>query len=397
MNCNINLLNNDFRRIVSRREFLNETIKNVLLLTIGPAIYSCASKKPYLGTISSNFSELEYLNPKLAKELRKLPEVKNESLNKSHSTLDAIVDLYKLEPKKFSMMFDIMYSIGLPEKREYCSALQALFWCIEDNKIKFAKDIISDFDLNLLLNESWFTLSNELVHQRQWLINEAEKLEKNCIDKKLREDIERFRKDNFDSTDYTIELAIRYPDKFQYTINNQIYLEWHKKNIKRWKDFNTVVKRLNGKELIFYYGKRNIAYYPGYYKRRQSPRDTFNSKMGQCNEQGRFALYCLIKNGYSFFDKKSLTTAVTVRGYMSEFEGYIGHVGCIVRDKTPMFYKIDTSSAATKGLGGPYKSLEDAAFSVYSGRLFSFFDYDNFYWHKCKREDLYKISNKFKI
>ena len=66
----------------------------------------------------------------------------------------------------------------------------------------------------------------------------------------------------------------------------------------KWKDFNTVIYRLNAPELVHFYINKNFTYAKGPH---ESEYDTFHRKIAQCITSARFGEYALKRAGYKTF------------------------------------------------------------------------------------------------
>jgi hypothetical protein len=105
------------------------------------------------------FFQLKNENPLLAKVLGKLPEFQDGSSPSEAEALEDIVNFYNLNKGDFNKALQEMYKFGIPEIRQYCSPLQALFWLAEkeefdeaNNPLKYG---VSDTDIMLLTKKAW--------------------------------------------------------------------------------------------------------------------------------------------------------------------------------------------------------------------------------------------------
>ena len=97
-----------------------------------------------------------------------------------------------------------------------------------------------------------------------------------------------------------------------YSLNELLTEAWLRSSISnrfnstRWKNFDEVVDRLNFPSLISFYVARNInfEFYVGYGR---SARDVFARKEANCADYATFQLYCLLNNGFKFYDLKDLS------------------------------------------------------------------------------------------
>lgn len=155
----------------------------------------------------------------------------------------------------------------------------------------------------------------------------------------------------------------------------------------RWEKFEDVVGRLNSPQLILHYAQRNLPYDFESQKeilrwgttQWKSPRQTFKLKKGNCNDQGRFALYCLLKNGYAYNGfTKNKPAATCLRAYVSKYKPGIGHVTCLYREGSGDFYIINLGKMfGNYEIKGPFKSIEEAASATYPNwKNYYFFNVD---------------------
>jgi hypothetical protein len=111
------------------------------------------------------------------------------------------------------------------------------------------------------------------------------------------------------------------------------------------------------------------------------PEEVFRLKKGICNELARFALNCLLENGYAYagcaqddFGRYE-HAACCLGAWSSEIDGW-GHVTCLFKDGGEEFYIIDsrgTPSDPQGGIKGPFATLEDAAEATCpGGNLYEF-------------------------
>ena len=113
--------------------------RKILLIVVALAFAGCATPTkpnlPYLGPLPG-LDKIERRNPRLATELRKLPEFQDGVSPSEASALEKVVNLYHNFPDNFDKAFGEMYEEGYPDIREYCSPLQALLWGYIDGKFK---------------------------------------------------------------------------------------------------------------------------------------------------------------------------------------------------------------------------------------------------------------------
>lgn len=201
---------------------------------------------------------------------------------------EAIEDIiYLALNPKYRAAFESMLSEGIKDKRKYCTPLQALLWIAYDGKID-GDNLLQDYSLRRLMKDAWRNTTT--------------------------------------SKNFTSE---------------------------RWQDFGKVIDRLNSPRLVSIYMADNIAYD---YEEAQSiphrfatPEETFLRKKGICNEQARFALYCLLNNGYDYDDFETKENTACMLGI--DIDTLQGHDVCLFREGN-VFYTIDNGR-----LRGPFPDL----------------------------------------
>jgi len=139
-------------------------------------------------------------------------------------------------------VFDEMLKVGIPEKRKYCSSLQALVWYASDNEFAGQDPIVL-------------------------------------------------------MASYTVT----FQTKGMYWFIESVWKQTYKTS--KWNDFQVVVDRLNSPELVSMYMANNIhvvadAEGADYW---QSAIETFERKGGDCEDHAMFAAHCLVKNGYEAY------------------------------------------------------------------------------------------------
>jgi len=207
--------------------------------------------------------QISLRNKLLAFELGKLPEFQNVVSSQEKDALFQLSELYYENSLSFDMSLTKMFQVGLAEVRKYNTPLQALFWLVKDEKLNEAKDIIKYFSLKGLLDYSWLLEHTKHIKRWKWRSKEATKLLESCLDDVIKRKIKEFYNKNKGSTDYTIFLAKKHPEAFEYKFKPfNAKLEMHEN---RWKNFSTVIDRLNSLELVFYYIKNNFSYEQGEY------------------------------------------------------------------------------------------------------------------------------------
>jgi hypothetical protein len=245
------------------------------------------------GASSLDLIQTEY--PELYEELILLPDLE-EMDEKDNEALINIAYL-ALNPDNKSVFEEILDE-GIKDERKYCAPLEALLW------IAYEKDLteynpFENYSLKNLVNTAWKT------------------------------------------TDISYNY---YTDK--------------------WQDFDTVVDRLNSPPLISIYMRDNFNYdmeeMEEIYLSRSGPavpaEKTFETKIGTCGDMSRFALHCLINNGYEYASFKTEDNSAAMVGIFIS-TGAIGHAICLVKDKG-VFYAIDNGA-----FRGPFPNEETAIHS----------------------------------
>ena len=291
-----------------------KTVWNLLgFIFIFPIYLSgCASigptkpNKPYSGNSHpAVLNELAQTNPLLVQELGKLPEIQDGISETETSALKDIGKLYKSDSETFDNAFNVMYKIGLPEYRKYCSPLQAVFWLAEDGKLDSTKDILKDYSLKKLLKAAWIfdPLSSRILSDQQIkeIINGIEE-----------EPIKESYLDNLKngSTHYQIQHNLAADYRRSKRMKSKVFSKDAAKVIKeylikverapRWKSFDIVIDRLNSPELVDYYERHVISYkyVRGYGEGPEEASRVFINKYGHCAQITAFTVYVLKKAGY---------------------------------------------------------------------------------------------------
>ena len=113
------------------------------------------SLPPYQGPLPEKCNALSEKNPLLAQELRKLPELRDGISEEESTTLVLLADIYINNQESFDRAFEQMYNVGIPERRMYCSPLQAYYWLAQEQQVKGLHKILKSYTLNELLSLSW--------------------------------------------------------------------------------------------------------------------------------------------------------------------------------------------------------------------------------------------------
>jgi len=234
-----------------------------------------ARKNENLLEVKKLLAEIAEKNSLLALELAKLPEVKNNISRKQVESLKNILSLYEIDPVVFNKAFDQMYQEGIPEKRKFCTPLQALFWF--SGKARFSKqhNPLLDYDLEILLNKAWGI---------EGIVLPEEDVKKILAGRVYVEDIKEMKS------------VLSKLSKDTSIFRDSSYLQEIKE---KWSNLKEVTDRLNSPRLIFKYIKPNI-YYPNSIRGSAptSVEQTFKSRIGTCGSHALFVNYCLEKAGY---------------------------------------------------------------------------------------------------
>ena len=272
--------------------------------TISPTLESPKQSKYNL--ICSNLSEL---NPELVQELDKLPEIKDGVSAKDLEAIDDIYIMYSRSDEEEKKAFNLIMDEGIKTSRKYSTPLQALLWIAYDKEFD-GYNPLKDYSREKLLDEAWVdsTISN-----------------------------------NYESEE--------------------------------WQSFNDVVNRLNSPRLVSKYAVDNLVYdfesqeriLKGEKVQWKTPEQTFTLQKGNCNEQSRFALYCLLQNGYEYDDfEENDKAACCLRAYVSDDQPGVGHCSCLYNDDSDEFFIIDIGRMAGQiGIVGPFTTIQQAADATY--------------------------------
>ncbi len=305
-----------------------------------PERYSNELLTQYLVDLGSIYVEL-------ADELRKLPDFEQASIKNLEATEDVLSLASNPERRTF---FEAVLSEGVKDSRKYCTPLQALVW--------------STYDFELAEHE---------------------------------ERAKQLFKTSASYDDIVKELGITYLHAFRMakgeiltSVSSLVRFAWVESSTSqnyesdRWKDFDEVIDRLNSPDVVDIYIKDCIPYdrerslyfrtYGGWsISLTMTPEEVFEKKFATCTDHSRFALYCLIRNGYTYndFDKHPDKAAVILEARNKQAEkspsGSSSHATCLYVENGK-FYLIDdrgTSSAIQSLIKGPFNTIEEAADVTY--------------------------------
>ena len=259
-------------------------------------------------------SHLSKVNPVLAEELRKLPELKRGLDEKGLLTLKRVSKFYtqSSNSEEVKQIFDRILSIGKKERRKFSAPLQALFWLAEETEIPLGENPLNIFSKN------------------DYRVN-----------KHLGED----------------EGVII----FVYNIWGKSY------DTDKWKNVNEIIDRLNSPHLFDIFFRDNIAYdmvkhymkmadtryYENWGSYLQSARVTLKKRKGTCTDATNLADEILRKAGYNI---KPLQVKFRGRG-----DPNMHMVG--VLKEGGLFYEI-ADDHTRDGIVGPFKTIKEIAEKV---------------------------------
>lgn len=288
-------------------------------------------------TAKAILTEISLKNDLLAIELGKLPQLQDDISVEEVGALENILKLYEIDPIIFNSAFDRMYKEGYPEKRKFCTPLQALLWLSEKDRFSKDHNPLIDYDLKYLLKKAWgvqgVILSEEEIDLiRYGLVYQGDR---DVVYSLL--------------SDPSLDLDIFGSEAFKEEVR------------RKWSSFDEVTERLNSPKLVFEYVKSNI-YFPwkirGMYP--WSPQHTFKSRRGNCAGQALFVDYCLKKAGYDSVVLRYVCTPKFCgpqRGNLSYTKPTPYH-WTVVYKSNGALYQLD---AGRHYMGGPYKTYSEVA------------------------------------
>ncbi len=323
-------------------------------------------------SINRNLVHIGKLNLHLADELAKLPEIRRFKTDASRLALDNLLILYRQAPDRFDCMFAQMDTIGMPEHRIFCSPLQALFWILQDEKLKFSNmllglEIVKEADgdcpprppaalkpagnpdrptrtepdctLKKVLDAAWNGEPRLLpgAHIRKiihGLRSDAETQEYALLTKRhTTRQLQSYIMDDF------------LTKKEIFSVNDWKAIEKAVKQ-SRWKLFQTVADRLNSPELISYYMNK-------YFYFRKTPAhgvySTFFQKTAQCTDAAYFAQFMLARAGYKTFMR-------SVKWDEDPWDGLHTGAGIILEDGR---YLLVSNYTGINSLSGPFADIDN--------------------------------------
>lgn len=312
---------------------MRRTFLLVIIIPLFLAVLNCASvnetQKPekfpevkqvrFKGETDKELNHLFKVNPVLAEELRKLPELRRELDEKGLPALNRIVSYYTQSPKsnETKNLFDMILSIGKKERRKFSAPLQALFWLAEEQELPLGENLLK-------------------IHSKE---------KYRGFNKNLGEDEEVIT--------------------FVYNIWRNTY------DTDKWKDPNEIIDRLNSPHLFELYFRNNILYdwdkLTSFLSGRrwhenldlQSAKVTIIRKKGTCSDATKLAEETLKKAGY---DIKPLQ----IKFREPHFTASSRHVVGLLKEGGSFFIIADHPSKKG-GIIGPFKSIKEVGKTVAEG------------------------------
>ncbi len=279
----------------------------MILISILVFLFGCAATgpiRPYAGPYPESYQYLSQLNPSLATEFGRLPELQDGINDPEKSALEQLILIYKTHPMDFDRTFDQMNKVGLPDSRKYCSPLQALFWLALAGETEQIISLIQNYSLGRLLSIAWNfnppTLSDGEITEVIQSISDKSSREQFLSDRQMftNEQIQHF-------------LLIEYrTNKAAFSKKPSRLLETASRKNHYWSDFNTVVDRLNAPELVNYYEQAEIVWvdWRTLPKWPVSPWYVFKKGQGDCTAIADFTALCLTRAGYRAYEYKVAPT-----------------------------------------------------------------------------------------
>ena len=280
------------------------------LVLILAALTGCATvaptrpNSPFQGPYPQSVEKLRKENSLLATELGKLPDIQDGITAPEAEALERLAETYSANPDIFDAAFDIMYQVGIPEVRKYCTLLEACFW---------------------------YALQNDSQALRWYLAF--------------------YRRGATDPEDPFLEMT---------RINSLLSRVWDFSDAGQWQDPATVMQRLNAPELVEYWFERQFIYDWGKFRMPppmygQSAAKTIRTRKGVCYDAANFARECLLTGGYK---------ATGLNILLSPGGRVRGHSVCVVSMDLPSgtrFYKFADTRYLHRAIGVPYDSYRSMA------------------------------------
>lgn len=281
-------------------DFTSEIVKNKLF------VQDCKITDQELGFLSKLYEGYQ-IYPSLGVELIKLPDF-SQIEEKDVEGLEDILQL-ATEPK-YKTTFESMLNEGIPEKRKFCTPLEALLWIAYDREFD-RYNPLRGYSLEKLIKNAWKgTTTSKNYKSERW--------------------------ENFDEVVDRLsspELVATYCiDNFRWESH-----EWYE------------LQSTGTLEEVW------------------SPRRTFILRKGVCYDQSAFALHCLIRHGYSYNDfQVHRHHAACVLSASGRSLGLGEHYVCLyIQDGQS--YTIDVGTPYVRGIKGPFRTVEQAADATLPG------------------------------
>jgi hypothetical protein len=316
-------------------------------------------------------------NRLLADELAKLPEMRRAPSASTGLALENLVAIYSFDPGRFDRLFDVLYPVGLPAYRKYCSPLQAVFWIIQDTHLADAGALMG-LDITKTTDEQGLCrpqLAANGFRDREW--NPPASL-KQTLDAAWHDETELIRpaaireiihrlQPPAEGEEYAL-LAKRHSDR---QLQNYILDDYLKRreifntrdwavidkalHSSRWKMFFAVADRLNAPELIDHYINENFFFH-------KTPANgvyfTFYEKKAQCTDAAYFTRFMLDRGGYRTFMR-------SVKWDEDPWDGLHTGAGIVCDDGS---YLLVANYTGINAITGPFSTVGDLDHQLSCGR-----------------------------
>jgi len=350
------------KRIIDHIPFL--TIFSLIVVFLS-ACASFGPTKPYpVIARYPGYAELSVRNKLLADEIGKLPELQDGVSQSEITALETLIKLYNSSPEKFNKVFEEMYQIGLPEVRKYCSPLQALFWLAENGKLNKKNNPLIGYSPKKLLDMAWkpnLTFPSDMPDEQLFTIINRIKVKKERERYLLgMRNIDRVKLQEILLVDYKIHPKMFTRKARKIMEQSLIYLD-----PLRWRDFSTVVERLNAPELLDYYINHTITYKKNR-TNSHTPKHTFSHQWGDCDDVAVFGKYILRKGGYK----------ANIR-YVHWTADNRGHVGVVIKLEDGRYF-LAVDFGGKNIMTGPYTKISEVDEMLSRGNIF----HDSGWWRQ---------------
>lgn len=334
-------------------------------------------------SIQTQLARAEHLNPYLADELRKLPELTSCIVDSAGATLYNLLDIYQFAPGRFDHMLERMCTTGLSEHRHYCSPLQAFFWLIQDEKLGASGTLLGlnivntpdqNGDCHPSLESAGDTLADGtheggsgMHYTLDKVLDAAWNGETGLL---MSSDIQQIiRRIQFqeESEEYAWHVKRHNDRKLQGYILDDFLRKrhiFHEKDWEiiqaalehsRWKSFYSVADRLNAPELVSYYINK-------YFMFRKTPANgvyfSFFNQEAQCTDAAYFAEFMLKRSGYKTFMR-------SVKWDDDPWDGLHTGSGIVMDDGR---YLLVSNFTGINAMAGPFAEVEQMDDKMSCGR-----------------------------